>query len=229
MVAGAAALLLQRDPTLTQDKVLGLLQAGAHRFRGLAPYDDQNGPGELDVVGALDALDQSSTGARELLPAVATSWLTLSASYAAADGSIPLTVILELRTADGAHRADLFDAARLVPTVAIDGQAQPAPQLVRRAPGLWFYEVRTAPGRGGSALTVGAAFDGAPIVAPRTIPIAADPWRAEYPSRAGGSGCAVARAGDAGESSRVASAAMVVACALAARRASRRRRLAFRA
>jgi subtilisin family serine protease len=56
-VAGAVALLFQRDPTLTQDKILAALQAGAHTFRGSSPFEDQNGPGELDVIGALDALD----------------------------------------------------------------------------------------------------------------------------------------------------------------------------
>ena len=59
MVAGAIALLFARDPTLTQDKLVGLLQAGAHPMRGYAPFDDQNGPGELDVAGAFDALEQS--------------------------------------------------------------------------------------------------------------------------------------------------------------------------
>ncbi|MEO6574728.1 MAG: S8 family serine peptidase, partial [Polyangiaceae bacterium] len=45
MVAGAVALLFQRDPTLTQDKIVALLQAGAHPFRGSAPFEDQGGPG----------------------------------------------------------------------------------------------------------------------------------------------------------------------------------------
>ena len=58
MVAGTIALLFQKDPTLTQDKIVGLLQAGAHDFRGPHPFDDQSGPGELDVLGTLDALEQ---------------------------------------------------------------------------------------------------------------------------------------------------------------------------
>ena len=50
-------------------------------------------------------------------------------------------------------------------------------------------------GLGGSRATFGATFDGEPIVAARTVPIAADGWNAGYPSHATGSGCAVARAG----------------------------------
>src|SRR5262249_37615128 len=99
VVAGVVALLLQADPSLTQDKVLALLQAGAHRYRTSTPFDDQAGPGEVDAMGSLDALDQMKTPAL-YLPEAARSWLTLSADYVAADGSTPLTAIVELRTAD---------------------------------------------------------------------------------------------------------------------------------
>ena len=191
MVAGAIALLFEHDPTLTQDKIVGLLQAGAHPFRGAAPYDDQSGPGELDVKGALDALAQSEDGAL-LLPDAKASWLTLSAQYVAADGSTPVTAIIELRTADGAHRADLFDPRRLEAIVEIDGARQPPPTLVRRAPGVWFFTVRPEAGHGGSTMTFGATFDGVAIAKSKSIPIAADVWRAEYASQAKGGGCAVA-------------------------------------
>jgi hypothetical protein len=191
MVAGAIALLFEHDPTLTQDRVVGLLQAGAHPFRGAAPYDDQNGPGELDVLGALDALTQTWSPAT-MLPDRAASWLTVSSTYAAADGSTPLTVILELRTVGGEHRADMFDPVRLEPVVKLNGVDQAPPTLVRRAPGVWFFTVQPPPGLGGSSLTLGATFDGKPIVESKTVPIAADIWRAEYPSVAKGGGCGIA-------------------------------------
>jgi len=192
MVAGTIAILFEHDPTLTQDKILGLLQAGAHPFRGAAPYDDQSGPGELDVKGALDALLQSQDGTL-LLPDPKASWLTLSAEFVAADGSTPVTAIIELRTTDGAHRADLFDPRRLQPIVEIDGARQPPPTLIRRAPGVWFFTVQPAAGHGGSTMTFGATFDGVPITTSKSIPIAADVWRAEYATQAKGGGCAVAR------------------------------------
>jgi len=192
MVAGAVALLFQRDPTLTQDKVTTLIQAGAHHFRPASGvrYEDQGGPGELDVVGALDALEQMKNPTLAL-PSVQTSWLSLSADYAAADGSTPLTAIVELRTADGQHRADLFDAARLQPRVEIQGENFPTTaSMVKRGPGLWSYTLTMPSGHGGSNVLLGATFDGADIVAPKVVPVSADLWVAHYPSSAKG-GCAI--------------------------------------
>jgi subtilisin family serine protease len=195
VVAGVVALLLQKDPTLTQDKILALLQGGAHRFRGLAPFDDQSGVGEVDAMGALDALDALQNPALQL-PALAQSWLTLSSAYVPADGSTPVTAIVELRTADGQHRADFFDKNRLAPLLLVDGQPfDGAPEIIRRGPGVWFFVWKPPSGLGGSRATFGATFDGAPIVAPRVVPIASDGWNAAYPSHAMGSACAVSGAG----------------------------------
>jgi len=192
VVAGVVALLLQKDPTLTQDKVLALLQGGAHRFRNAAPFDDQAGPGEVDAMGALDALDQMQNPVLHL-PAAERSWLTTSSDYVPADGSTPITAIVELRTADGAHRADFFDKTRLRPAVTVDGElVDPQPEMIRRGPGVWFYVWRPPAGLGGGRATFGATFDGSPVVAPRTLAIASDRWTANYPSSATGSGCAAA-------------------------------------
>ncbi len=189
LVAGAVALLFQRDPTLTQDKIVALLQAGAHRFRGAAPFQDQAGPGELDVAGALDALEQMQDP-KLYLPSAENSWLTLGADYVAADGSTPLTAIVELRTEDGQHRADML-GDRLQAVVKLDGQDTLSPSIVRHGPGLYVFTVQPPPGLGGSSLTLGATFDGENIVAPRTIPIASDIWSSQYAATAGG-GCAMA-------------------------------------
>ncbi|CAN5146821.1 hypothetical protein BH09MYX1_BH09MYX1_07580 [soil metagenome] len=180
MVAGAIALLFQADPTLTQDQARALLQAGAHKFRGAAPFFDQSSPGELDVEASLAALSEMKSPAL-VLPSVDTSWATLSADYATADGSTPLTVILELRSAAG-KRASLFDSSRLAPVVTILGRAVIASPAIRRspAPGLFSYEVLLPRGLGGEALTVGATFDGENIVSPITLPIATDAWTANY-------------------------------------------------
>jgi|GEM_PF-316928 len=192
VVAGVVALLLQRDPTLTQDKVLALLQAGAHRFRQSTVFDDQAGPGEVDALASLDALDQMQNPALHL-PALEQSWVALSSDYVPADGSTPMTAIIELRTGDGAHRGDFFDAQRLRPVLLVDDKpVTPEPQLIRRGPGVWFFVWHPEPGLGGSRATFGATFDGAPIVTPRTLPIAPDRWTALYPSFAKGSACAAA-------------------------------------
>ena len=221
MVAGAIALLFERDPTLTQDRIVGLLQAGAHPFRGRHPFDDQSGPGELDVLGALDALEQASDPAL-ILPDPGSSWITLSASYLAADGSTPLTAIVELRTAQSGRRADLFDPERLRPVVSVEGVANPlaAPvTLVRRAPGVWSFGVTPVAGLGGRAITLGATFDGEPVVVPKVIPIASDVWSSEYATTANGgaTGCAIARSpsplnDDGGNVACLALSLFVVAC-----------------
>ena len=188
LVAGAVALLLQVDPTLTQDKVLALLQAGAHPFRGDAPFQDQGGPGELDVLGSLDALERMHDP-QAFLPSANKSWLTLSADYVAADGSTPITAIVELRTADGQHRADLL-GDRLQAVVKLDGVPTIPPAILRRGPGVYTFVVQPPAGYGGSSLTFGATFDGVDIVAPRTVPVAADVWASQYGSSVKG-GCAV--------------------------------------
>lgn len=189
MVAGAAALLLQRDPTLTQEQVRALLQGGAHRFRGGAPFSDQSGPGELDAFGALAALERSKNPAN-VLPIAERSWLALSADHVAADGSRATTVLVELRT-EGDAPADFFDLKRLEPIVIVDGERKPTTELVRRGPGVWVYTYTATPGLGGKSATFGATFDGRPIVPYRTVPVATDGWNAAFGPAARG-GCAAA-------------------------------------
>ncbi|MCL2778065.1 MAG: S8 family serine peptidase [Polyangiaceae bacterium] len=195
VVAGVVALLLQNDPTLTQDQVRALLQAGAHYFRGAAPFDDQSGPGEVDAVGALEALDLMHDP-KLSMPAASQSWITLSSEYVPADSSMTITAIVELRTSDGAHRADLFDSSRLAAVVEIEGEpptttAAAPPSITRRGPGVWTYEWKPPPGLGGLHVIFGATFDGQPIVSYRALPVATDGWTADYPSHAEGSGCSM--------------------------------------
>ncbi len=193
VVAGVVALLLQNDPTLTQDEVRALLQAGAHRFRGPAPFDDQSGPGEVDAIGALDALDRMRSPSLAL-PDASHSWLTLSSTYVTADGSTPMTAIVELRTANEG-RADLFDSSRLAATVLLDGAPLLAPTISRRGPGVWTYVWSAPPGLGGRRVTFGAEFDGRPIVPQKTLVVATDVWTAGYASAGRGSGCQVGPSG----------------------------------
>jgi hypothetical protein len=197
MVTGAVALMLEKDRTLTEAQLVPILQGGAHYFRSISnirtdfvEFEDQGGPGELDIIGSFAVMDQMSDPALTL-PSANESWITLSTDYMLADGSTATIAIIELRTADK-HAADLFAPSRLAPLVKVDGQSvEPAPAVVRRGPGVWFYSLLPRPGFGGQSITFGATFDGEPIVTPRTIPIATDPWTATYPSEASG-GCSIA-------------------------------------
>lgn len=219
VVTGVVALLFQQDPTLTQDKIVALLQGGAHQFRGAAPFMDQSGPGEVDAMGALDALDRMRDP-RLHHPSFATSWITLSSDYVPADGSTPITAILELRTDDGQNRADMFETNRLSAVLLIDNRpAAGVPEVQRRGPGVYVYQWKPPPGLGGSRATFGATFDGVHVVAPRTVPIATDRWTAAYPSEAAGSGCAIEAS-----TSRGARSALVAAGLAALGTAVRRRR-----
>jgi hypothetical protein len=219
IVSGAVALLFQQDPTLTQDAVIAAIQGGAHPLRGAAAYQDQAGPGEVDVAGALLAANRMRIP-QTALPVRAQSWMTLGADTYLADGSTPLAAIVELRTARpagaaAAPPADGFAQDRLVLYALVNGVPFPdaVTSLVRRGPGVWLATLELPAGMGGSKLTVGATFDGIDIVQPKSIPIATDAWDADYPSRVHG-GCAVAdgRGGAAG------ALLLAAACALARRR-----------
>ncbi|MGH7440938.1 MAG: S8 family serine peptidase, partial [Polyangiaceae bacterium] len=195
IVAGAIALMLQYDPTLTQDDLIAALQGGAHPLRGPSSFADQAGPGELDVLGAIDAIDRLRDP-KTALPSRSVSWMSLGDSLALADGSTPIQAILELRApAAGAPRpppADGFDPSRLTAYALVDGAATTgvAGAPVRRGPGVWTVTVQPPAGLGGSSLTVGARFDGVEVVDAVSVPIAADAWTALYPATVQG-GCSV--------------------------------------
>jgi subtilisin family serine protease len=186
LVAGAVAVLFQQDPTLTQEDVLAALQGGAHRLRGPAPFDDQAGTGELDVLGAIAALaEQKAPTPQE--PVRSQSWMTLGADTFLADGSTPLQVVISLRGDAGDGGAIVpagdFGDARVGAYARVDGRnVSGAVQLLeKRGPGVWLATIGLPAGFGGSSLTVGATLDGLDIVDPKTIPIATDVWNAEYP------------------------------------------------
>ncbi len=222
MVAGAVALLLQKSPTLTEPELVLLLQEGAHHVRGAQPFQDQAGAGELDVEGALAALDE--TGSPQVgLPAADASWLALSSDVAPADGTRPVSALLELRTAGGVDRADQFDASRLAGTATLGGSALAAPALARLGPGLWSMSVDVPAGSGGEQLTVGATFDGVAIVHPVSVPVATDVWTAHAAVEARGDGCSLARGEDSGGLRAPVAAAIAFLAALGARSRHRRR------
>jgi len=185
LVAGAIALLFERDPTLDQHQVRALLQAGARQPQGVVFAEQQVGAGVLDLTGTLLAQIAEDSPA-ERIPSSA-SVLVLAASFARPDPEQRLWVLAELRDEEGAP-ADGFDPRRLA--VDVRGGVVAA-ALERLAPALYRFALAAPAGSGGGAMQVALLFDGAPIVT-RSVPIAVDHTVAEQGVTARG-GCALSR------------------------------------
>lgn len=183
VVAGEVALMLQRDPTLTQESARNAVMAGVHRWRGPHPHREQAGTGEVDVALALEAVDRMKTF-REVVPVQASSWSVPSASFVRAGGDRDVEVLLLLRGAQN-ELADLKDVNELRADVAVNGVSiTTLPKVTRRGPGLFSYRFAVAESAGPGSVAFGARFRGSPVVPVETLPIAADWWAAKYPSSA---------------------------------------------
>ncbi|HEV8245677.1 MAG TPA: S8 family serine peptidase, partial [Polyangiaceae bacterium] len=183
IVAGAVALLLERDPTLTQPQVRALLQAGARPLEGVIFTEQQAGPGALDLEGTLLAqIAENSPGDR--LPG-SKSWISLAMSYAKPDENEALRGFVELRD-DELEPADAFEAARL--SLSVDHGTLVLP-LTRLAAGLYSFAVSAPSGSGGGELGLRLYFDGTLLVS-RRVPIAVDHAVSEQGVAARG-GCSI--------------------------------------
>ncbi|HMJ15208.1 MAG TPA: S8 family serine peptidase [Polyangiaceae bacterium] len=184
IVAGAVALLLERDPTLTQAQVRTLLQAGARKVTGAVLYEQQLGAGALDLDESL-AVRMAEQSPIRRDPDAGQSFIALADDVMRPDPEWPLNGLLELRDADG-HIADGFDAERLRVRVAPNGVRS---SLARLAPGSWSLRLFGKAGTGGQTLSIDVELDGRSIVR-RRLPIAVDRWVAEGGASARG-GCSV--------------------------------------
>jgi subtilisin family serine protease len=186
-VSGAAALLLSRDPTLTQPEVRAMLQAGARRPRGEDLVDQQLGAGALDVNRALAVQEIGLDGIEaNAEPSSRQSWLVLANDYAHPDPDWHLRGLVQLRTASG-DIAYGFEPERLGLEVQPGDVTSP---LSRIAPGLWSFAVAAPAASGGGRLQLLVVFDGQPLIA-RGVPVAVDRGVVERGVAARG-GCAVA-------------------------------------
>ena len=182
-VAGAAALLLQADPTLTQAQVRELLQAGASRPEGSVPYDYQVGPGTLDLVGALQVLEERDGTDPE--PDLATSYYVLSSPYVRPDPTWAVQGTVEMRHADGSIASGIGGKYL---SLHVEGGLVVEP-LTRVRAGLWRFSVSAPRGSGGTDLTVDVRYRGQSL-GQRTLPIGVDAWAAGSGAQAVG-GCRV--------------------------------------
>ncbi|HEX4475023.1 MAG TPA: S8 family serine peptidase [Polyangiaceae bacterium] len=170
ITAGAIALLLANDPTLTEDRILTLLQAGARHPTGAVPFNEQVqlGAGVVDLEGSLDvARALANPVSRE--PVASKSWLTFGQSYAHPDPTWAVPALLQLRD-QNARAADGFDPALL--HVAVDGGVV-ARKLAKMAPGLYGFAVAASNGSGGANLAVKVTY-GAAVLASAALPIGVD-------------------------------------------------------
>ncbi|HHH30431.1 MAG TPA: serine protease [Polyangiaceae bacterium] len=170
-VAGAAALLLQQDPTLTQAGVLEILQAGAKRLEGLVPYEYQQGPGALSLSGALQVLEDKASGESSL--SAETSWYVVGSPYLRPDPEWVVRSTIELREADGTIAWGVpASAVELV----VDGAIVAEPVRKVRG-GLYTFGLAAAKGSGGTTATVEVVVRGVTL-GQRVLPVGVDAWAA---------------------------------------------------
>lgn len=179
VVTGAVALLLQREPELTQERIRALLQAGSRPLEGVIFIPEQAGAGALDVVGALRAQE----AAQGMTDQPVEARLELAQGFAYPDPDFPLQGLVILRDAQG-RPAGGFSRHRL--TASASGAERV--ELHEETAGLWRLVVAYPQASGGTTAELTIAFDGTPLATKR-IPIAVDPHVAASGFRASG-GCA---------------------------------------
>jgi subtilisin family serine protease len=171
-VAGAAALLLERSPSATQEQIRGALQAGARPLLGEG--DDHwtygNGAGIIDVRAALTALDAPS-GA----PATSVR-LQAADEFLPLDGT-SLQLIAVVQDTNGAP-ADVDGFAFALTNAAL------ASAIEHPARGLYRATIRPSAGLGQRATITTARGPSASIA----LPIGQDRWDATEGVGVGG-GC----------------------------------------
>jgi subtilisin family serine protease len=183
LVAGAVALLLERDPTLTQSTIRELLLTGARPLEGSVRSEQQVGAGALDLPRTFEALDET-VSASGRMPGSA-SRIVLAASFVEPDPLRPVHGIVQLRD-DGGRIANGFDDTKL----GMDASPVASPVVLEKiAPGLWDFTVTAPRGSGGAELSLALHFDER-VVARKTVPIAVDASTARHGFFASG-GCAV--------------------------------------
>jgi subtilisin family serine protease len=157
IVAGAAALLFERDPTLTHEQVRGLLQAGARRLTAavIPEANVRTGAGILDAVASLEALEALQSDARGT-PDRDASHLLLAAEILHPSSGSRLHGLIQLRDEDD-HVAANVAERRL--QLQLSG-AEVSRGINQQAPGLYDFEVKGVPDTGASVATVTVLLDG---------------------------------------------------------------------
>jgi subtilisin family serine protease len=172
-VAGAIALLLGQEPSLTQPELLALLRAGARRVGASSPGVSREGAGALDLVATLEVALVGGQSHPAIVDA-RQSWFALADGYAFCEEASPLQGLLKLRASDGAPADPMGGRA---PILRVFGGTLVRP-LRRDAAGLWTFAVVPACAQAQGELRLEAIVDGE-VVASAKIPSGADRWTAE--------------------------------------------------
>jgi subtilisin family serine protease len=183
-VAGAVALLLELDKTLTQQRISNILQAGARYPLGMVRHETQLGVGALDLEGARRILEDQQGAPQE--PSLAKSWWVLSSAYARPDLSWPVWGTIELRNDQGEVSTSIAGTGL---ELFVTGGVVTSP-MTKVRPGLFRFAVAGEPGSTGQKITVDVRYAGQSIETPRELPIGSDVWRASGVVDATSGGCA---------------------------------------
>lgn len=214
-VAGAIALLMELDPTLTQARVTEVLQQGARWPIGHIPDHDQLGPGALDLEGARHALLDSMFAPAE--PSLNTSWYTLSSSYARPDPTWPVWGTIQLRRENGSIAGGV-DGSKI--GLSLRGGGMIYQPLTRVRPGLFQFAIAGLEADFGRELVLDVTYAGTSLGS-RTLPVGVDVWQANDRSLGADSGgCACSAAGERRDLSAPTLIAIAAAIAVARRRKS---------
>ncbi len=214
VVAGAIALLMERDPTLTQARATEVLQAAARRPAAAIEPPSMMGAGAVDLRNALAVLEEEAMGGSA--PDVGQSFWVLSAESVRPDPRWLVRGTVQLRRADGSVASGL-DGGSL--RVEVDGGLLQRPVL-KESHGMFSFAVAGRRGSGGSVMKVRVTYAGEQIGEEVTLPIGVDPWASTGYEVDGG--CAVVPGAPRAPASALWLAAAVAWAARARRRVARR-------
>lgn len=170
IVAGAAALLFEQEPTLTHSQVRSLLQAGARPLTTavIPEADVRAGAGMLDAVSSLEALAALQSEERGT-PDAGASQLLLAANLLQPSTESRIQGLIQLRDEDD-HVAANVDEDRL--QLDVSG-ARVSRRIRAQAPGLYDFEMAGLPNSGADEATVTLLLDDQPFLSTR-VAVAVD-------------------------------------------------------
>jgi subtilisin family serine protease len=186
IVAGAVALLLEQDPTLTQTAILRVLQSGTRNVFDLYATSSQVGAGALDIEGALLALSDRALGS---VASTSRSFVTLGVAFVRPDPKWPVYGMLHLR--DDEDRAVDVAPERLELRVRNGTVAR---TMKRQGPGFYRFELAGSFDTGGRSLDIEVLVDGR-AVCRTSRAIAVDAPNVTKRAVAGSDGCHTGAAG----------------------------------